>query len=288
MPHLAQELLPEMKSFCLVAPRGEILEEIITVSFLPSIRIVPELFDDYGMMGNLTKNRTRNLTIYMMDLPSKQPVDIEFVLNHVNVCGSLSIYICCIYLLFTGIDVRMITIPPLWTAIVSYRRHRLRPKSSLWAGDDSFSCSGLWGQFTFRLLLEKEGTKAISFAYIKGWKFYKLSDLQREFVRMVEAGFRHYITTFNLQALTFSRSSLLWDLHLSLGHIKYEQISPNLLSLAIKRGFKLYFEQMNLDDSPVVLTDPFVSEIWVKGTQSQARTKAFLEQYRRDRILLNY
>ncbi|KAF5940571.1 hypothetical protein HYC85_021738 [Camellia sinensis] len=88
-----------------------------------------------------------------------------------------------------------------------------------------------------RILIEKDGIRAMSFTYIKEKKFYRLGEflrdvglgrrnvgnllwnllllsyaanfkmktLQREFLRMVEAGFHPDLTTFNIRALAFQK-----------------------------------------------------------------------------------
>ncbi|KAM1328898.1 hypothetical protein ACFX2F_013116 [Malus domestica] len=88
---------------------------------------------------------------------------------------------------------------------------------------------------------------------------------------MVEAGFRPDLTTFNIRALAFSKMSLLWALHLSLEHMTHEKVVPDLVTcgcvvdayLDRRQGRNLYFSlnKINLDDSPLVLTDPFVFEV---------------------------
>uniref|UniRef100_A0A5B6YYY9 Pentatricopeptide repeat-containing protein n=1 Tax=Davidia involucrata TaxID=16924 RepID=A0A5B6YYY9_DAVIN len=158
-----------------------------------------------------------------------------------------------------------------------------------------------------RILIEKEGIRAMSFAYIKEKKFYnlgeflrdvglgrknvgnllwnlqllsyaanfKMKSLQREFLRMVEAGFQPDLTTFNIRALAFSRMSLFWDLHVSLEHMKHEDVVPDLVTygcvvdayLDKRLGRNLYFalSKMNVNDSPLISTDPFVFEVLGKG-----------------------
>nr|KAJ0191467.1 hypothetical protein LSAT_V11C800436840 [Lactuca sativa] len=100
-----------------------------------------------------------------------------------------------------------------------------------------------------RLLVEKDGIRAISLAYIRDKKFhtlgnflrdvglgrrnagnllwnllllsyaanFKMKSLQREFLNMLEAGFELDFTTFNIRVVAFSKMSLFWDLHLSPG-----------------------------------------------------------------------
>lgn len=158
-----------------------------------------------------------------------------------------------------------------------------------------------------RILLEGEGIRAISFAYIKENKFYalgqflqnvglcrrdvgnliwnllllsyaadfKMKSLQREFVRMVEAGFRPDLNTFNIRALAFSKMSLLWDLHLSLEHMTHESVAPDLVTYGcvvdaymdrrLARNLKFAFSKLNRNSSVSILTDPLVFEAMGKG-----------------------
>ncbi|KAH6825423.1 Pentatricopeptide repeat superfamily protein [Perilla frutescens var. hirtella] len=158
-----------------------------------------------------------------------------------------------------------------------------------------------------RILIEEEAIRAISFAYIKKTKFFalgrfvhdvglgrrnvgnllwnllllsyaanfKMKSLQREFVRMVEAGFSPDLNTFNIRSLAFSKMSLLWDLHLSLDHMKHEGVVPDLVTygcvvdvyLDKKLGRNLNFalSKLNSNDSVLVLTDPLVFEAMGKG-----------------------
>ncbi|XP_052183638.1 pentatricopeptide repeat-containing protein At3g42630 isoform X2 [Diospyros lotus] len=169
-----------------------------------------------------------------------------------------------------------------------------------------------------RTLIEEEGIRAMSIAYIKNRKFYslgeflrdvglgrrnvgnllwnllllsyaanfKMKSLQREFLRMVEAGFHPDITTFNIRALAFSKMSLFWDLHVSLEHMKHEQVIPDLVTygcvvdayLDRRLGMNLDFalRKMNVHASPQVLTDPCVFEAMGKG-DFHSSSEAFLE-----------
>ncbi|KAL6977906.1 hypothetical protein U1Q18_026689 [Sarracenia purpurea var. burkii] len=169
-----------------------------------------------------------------------------------------------------------------------------------------------------RILIEKEGIRAMSFAYIKNKKFYKLGEflrdvglgrrnvgnllwnllllsyaanfkmksLQREFLRMVEAGFHPDLTTFNIRALAFSKMSLFWDLHVSLEHMKHEEVIPDLVTygcvidayLDRRLGMNLDFalSKMNVYASPNVSTDPFVFEVLGKG-DFHSSSESFLE-----------
>ncbi|XP_021275549.1 pentatricopeptide repeat-containing protein At3g42630 isoform X3 [Herrania umbratica] len=113
-----------------------------------------------------------------------------------------------------------------------------------------------------RHLIEEEGIRAMSSAYIKEGKFYRLGEflndlglgrrnlgnllwnllllsyaanfkmktMQRLFLKMMDSGFRPDLTTFNIRALAFSRMSMFWDLHLSLEHMKHESVVPDLVT----------------------------------------------------------
>lgn len=158
-----------------------------------------------------------------------------------------------------------------------------------------------------RILLEGEGIRAISFAYIKENKFYdlgqflqdvglsrrdvgnliwnllllsyaadfKMKSLQRWFVRMVEAGFRPDLNTFNIRALAFSKMSLLWDLHLSLEHMTHDSVAPDLVTYGcvvdaymdrgLARNLKFAFSKLNWNSYVSVLTDPLVFEAMGKS-----------------------
>lgn len=158
-----------------------------------------------------------------------------------------------------------------------------------------------------RILIEEEGIRAISFAYIKENKFYalgrfvhdvglgrrnvgnllwnllllsyaanfKMKSLQREFVRMVEAGFSPDLTTFNIRALALSKMSLLWDLHLSLDHMRHEGVVPDLVTYGcivdayldkrLGRNLSFALSKLNSNDSVSVQTDPLVFEVMGKG-----------------------
>ncbi|KAG5089032.1 hypothetical protein GLYMA_01G132800v4 [Glycine max] len=169
-----------------------------------------------------------------------------------------------------------------------------------------------------RFLIEKEVIRAVASAYIKERKFYELGEflrdvglrrknvgnllwnlmllsyaanfkmksLQREFIGMVESGFRPDITTFNIRALAFSRMALFWDLHLSIEHMEHTKIIPDLVTFGcvvdayldrrLGRNLDFALNKMNLDDSPRLLTDPFVYEALGKGG-FQMSSEAFFE-----------
>uniref|UniRef100_A0A0A0LMJ8 Pentatricopeptide repeat-containing protein n=2 Tax=Cucumis sativus TaxID=3659 RepID=A0A0A0LMJ8_CUCSA len=104
---------------------------------------------------------------------------------------------------------------------------------------------------------------------------FKMKSLQREFLQMVDAGFNPDLTTFNIRALAFSRMDLLWDLHLSLEHMKHMNIEPDLVTYGcvvdayvdrrLGRNLEFILSKMNPDQPPVSLTDSFVFEALGKG-----------------------
>ncbi|KAG7569074.1 Pentatricopeptide repeat [Arabidopsis thaliana x Arabidopsis arenosa] len=104
---------------------------------------------------------------------------------------------------------------------------------------------------------------------------FKMKSLQREFIGMLDAGFSPDLTTFNIRALAFSRMALFWDLHLTLEHMRRLNIVPDLVTFGcvvdaymdkrLARNLEFVYNQMNLDDSPVVLTDPLAFEVLGKG-----------------------
>ncbi|CAH8356555.1 unnamed protein product [Eruca vesicaria subsp. sativa] len=104
---------------------------------------------------------------------------------------------------------------------------------------------------------------------------FKMKSLQREFIGMRGAGFSPDLTTFNIRALAFSRMALFWDLHLTLEHMRRLNIVPDLVTFGcvvdaymdrrLARNLEFVYNRMNLDDSPVVLTDPLAFEVLGKG-----------------------
>ncbi|KAM0985716.1 hypothetical protein ACFX13_013175 [Malus domestica] len=354
LPHVAQELLLEMKSDGLLPsnstlsalmlchannglfPQAEaVWNDLLYTSFVPSIQVVSQLFDVYGNAGCFEKvneilgqMRARYLSLF--------PEVYSLAISCFGKGGQLE--------LMEGALKEMISMGfPVDSA----------------TGNAFIRYYSIFGSLTemetaygrlkrSRFLIEEEGIWAMSFAYLKRSKFYELAEfvkdvglgrrnlgnllwnllllsyaanfkmksLQREFLRMVEAGFRPDLTTFNIRALAFSKMSLLWDLHLSLEHMKHEKVVPDLVTcgcvvdayLDRRLGRNLYFalNKMNLDDSPLVLTDPFVFEVLGKG-DFHASSEAFLEfqrqrewtyrklisvylkkTYRRNQIFWNY
>ncbi|PKI76826.1 pentatricopeptide repeat-containing protein At3g42630 [Punica granatum] len=114
-----------------------------------------------------------------------------------------------------------------------------------------------------RHLIQEQGVRSMSMAYIREGKFFRLGEfvrdvglgrrdlgnllwnvlllsfavnfkmksLQREFLRMTRSGFVPDIDTFNIRMLAFSRMSLFWDLHLSLQHMEHGGVVPDLVTV---------------------------------------------------------
>lgn len=199
-----------------------------------------------------------------------------------------------------------------------------------------------------RILIEEEAIRAVARAYISKNKFYKLGEflrdvglgrrntgnllwnllllsyaanfkmksLQREFLNMVEAGFRPDLTTFNVRALAFSRMCMFWDLHLSIVHMKHEGVVPDLVTYGcvvdlylerrLGRNLSFALDELDGESSPVVETDLLVFDVFGKGdfhsssevvlesskrrewTYSKLVKMYLKKQYRRNQIFWNY
>ncbi|KAM1087392.1 hypothetical protein ACFX2B_012775 [Malus domestica] len=317
-------------------PQAEaVWNEMLYTSFVPSIQVVSQLFDVYGNAGCfervneiLGQMRARYLSLL--------PEVYSLAISCFGKGGQLE--------LMEGALKEMISMGfPVDSATGNAFIRYYSIFGSLTEMETAY------GRLKrSRFLIEEEGIWAMSFAYLKRSKFYELAEfvkdvglgrrnlgnllwnllllsyaanfkmksLQREFLRMVEAGFRPDLTTCNIRALAFSKMSLLWDLHLSLEHMKHEKVVPDLVTcgcvvdayLDRRLGRNLYFalNKMNRDDSPLVLTDPFVFEVLGKG-DFHASSEAFLEfqrqrewtyrklisvylkkTYRRNQIFWNY
>lgn len=329
LPHVAQEILLEINSGSLpldnsalsalmlcYADNGlfheaqAIWDELLNSSFRPNIHIISELIEAYGRMGRFddvtrilhqASLRDSNLLpeIYVVALScfGKQG-QLELMENTLREMGSRG------FSVDSAIGNAYIIYYSLFGSLTEIEAAYGRLKRS-------------------RILIEKEGIRAMSFAYIKEKKFYRLGEflrdvglgrrnvgnllwnllllsyaanfkmksLQREFLRMVEAGFHPDLTTFNIRALAFSKMSLFWDLHLSLEHMKHEQVVPDLVTygcivdayLDKRLGMNLDFalSKMNVHASPQVFTDPFVFEVLGKG-DFHSSSEAFLEFKRKN------
>ncbi|XP_039120205.1 pentatricopeptide repeat-containing protein At3g42630 isoform X1 [Dioscorea cayenensis subsp. rotundata] len=172
-----------------------------------------------------------------------------------------------------------------------------------------------------RILIEEEAIRAVSSAYIRERKFYRLGEflrdvglrrrnagnllwnllllsyaanfkmksLQREFIRMVDAGFQPDLTTFNIRALAFSKMSMFWDLHISIEHMKHEKVTPDLVTFGcivdayldrrLGRNLSFALNKMDVESFPLISTDFMVFEVMGKG-DFHSSSEALLESMR--------
>jgi hypothetical protein len=104
---------------------------------------------------------------------------------------------------------------------------------------------------------------------------FKMKTLQREFLNMLDNGFKPDLNTFNIRVLAFSKMCMFWDLHLSLDHMKNEHVSPDLVTYGcfidaylerrLARNLSFALEKMDTGRVPVICTDPLVFEAFGKG-----------------------
>ncbi|KAJ0965559.1 hypothetical protein J5N97_026697 [Dioscorea zingiberensis] len=158
-----------------------------------------------------------------------------------------------------------------------------------------------------RILIEGDAIRAVASAYVRERKFYRLGEflrdvglgrrnagnllwnllllsyaanfkmksLQREFIRMVNAGFQPDLTTFNVRALAFSKMSMFWDLHLSIEHMKHVNVTPDLVTFGcivdayldrrLGRNLSFALDKMDVESFPLISTDSMVFEVLGKG-----------------------
>ncbi|KAK4854643.1 hypothetical protein QYF36_027117 [Acer negundo] len=323
-PHLAQELLLEMKSegflptsstlyalmLCyadngLFPQAHAIWVELLNSSFELNIQIVSDLMDAYARMGLfheiieiLNQVGLRNFSLL--------PKAYSHAISCFGKQGQLELMeIALKEMLSRG-----------FSADSATGNSFIRYYSTFGSLTEMESAYGHLKRS--RHVIDKEGIRAMSFAYLKERKFYslgvfvkdvglarkdvgnllwnllllsyaanfKMKSLQREFLKMLETGFRPDLTTFNIRAVAYSRMSLFWDLHLSLEHMRHEHVVPDLVTYGcvvdayldkrLGRNLDFAFSKMNLDDSPLVLTDPFLFEVLGKG-DFQSSSEAFLE-----------
>ncbi|KAI4352737.1 hypothetical protein L6164_006958 [Bauhinia variegata] len=311
-----------------------IWDQLINSSFVPSIEFISKLFDAYGKQGyfdgvmkilHYVDSRNFNVLpdVYSLALSCfGKEGQLELMENMLTKMVSRSFHID------SATGNAFVKYYSIFGSLEEMENAYRRLKRS-------------------RILIEKEAIRAMAFAYVQERKFYELGEylrdvglgrknvgnllwnllllsyaanfkmksLQREFLKMVEAGFHPDLTTFNIRALAFSRMSLFWDLHLSIEHMKKVKVIPDLVTygcvidayLDRRLGKNLDFalNKMNLDDHPQILTDPLVFEALGKG-DFHLSAEAFLEfkmqtptyrdlvskylkkHYRRNQIFWNY
>ncbi|KAL6013082.1 hypothetical protein ACLOJK_003572 [Asimina triloba] len=313
MPDAALQLFHEMKSagfapsavslsalmLCyadtgLFAHAQAIWDEIINSSFIPEINVISDLFDTYGKMGHFG--------------------EIHRIVNELTsrdwaLCPKLySLAISCFgkYGQLEMMEVVMKKMVSKGFKVDSVTGNAFVRFYSLFGSLAEMEAA--YGRLKrSRILIEEDAIRAMAFSYISKRRFYKLGEflrdvglgrrntrnllwnllllsyaanfrmksLQREFLRMLDAGFSPDLTTFNIRALAFSRMSMFWDLHLSIEHMKYEKVAPDLVTYGclvdayvnhrLGRNLSFALDSMNVADSPVILTDPLVFEAFGKG-----------------------
>lgn len=310
-------------------------EQLLNSSFVPSVRFISKLFDAYGKQGKF--DEVMNV-LHCVSLR-----------NFSTLPDVYSLAISCF-----GRGGQLELMEETTKEMVSRGFHMDSKTGNAFLFYYSIFGSlkemeNAYGRFKrSRFLIEKEVIRAMASAYVKERKFYELGEflrgvglgrknvgnllwnllllsyaanfkmksLQREFLRMVESGFRPDVTTFNIRALAFSRMSLFWDLHLSIEHMRHERVIPDLVTYGcvvdayldrrLGRNLDFVLNKMNVDDSSLLLTDPFVFEVLGKGDFHMS-SEAFLEystqqkwtyrvliqkylkkHYRRNQIFWNY
>lgn len=106
---------------------------------------------------------------------------------------------------------------------------------------------------------------------------FQMKNLQRGFQEMEVAGFSYDLTTFNIQALGFSRMQMFWDLHVTLIYMRKAGVAPDLVTFGAivdayisgRARFHKMFEELDelqmKELCPDVRTDPLVFEAFGKG-----------------------
>ncbi|KAJ7969461.1 Pentatricopeptide repeat-containing protein [Quillaja saponaria] len=268
MPYLAEELLHEVlvKGFgpnkstlsalmlyyaenSLFPQAQAIWEQMLNSSFLPSIQLISKIFDAYGKVGNF------NGVTEILHLVNSRNFDVlpevySLAISCFGKGGQLELMEDTLRAMISrGFSVNSAT----GNAFVKYY--------SIFGSLEEME-NAYYRLKRSRLLIEKDGIRAMSHAYIKEKKFYRLGEilrdvglgrknvgnllwnllllsyaanfkmksLQREFLRMVDSGFNPDLTTFNIRALAFSRMYLFWDIHLSLEHMKHVNVVPDLVT----------------------------------------------------------
>ncbi|KAJ4954118.1 hypothetical protein NE237_030950 [Protea cynaroides] len=329
MPYVAQQIFVEMKSegfqpglstlsalmLCyaengLFSHAKSIWEEIIASSFVPHLEVVSDLMNAYGKMGHFNE-----VTRILHEVTSR---DFDM---------STEVYSVAISCFGKGGQLEMMeaTMKEMVKSGFSVDSATANAFVRYYAVFGSLTEMEIaYGRLKkSRILIEEEAIRAVAFAYIKERKFYKLGEflsdvglgrrnvgnllwnllllsyagnfkmksLQREFLRMVQAGFSPDLNTFNIRSLAFSRMSLFWDLHVSLEHMKHEKVIPDLVTYGcvvdayldrkLGRNMNFALNKMNVDDTPIVSTEPLVFQVFGKG-DFHSSSEAFME-YKKQR-----
>lgn len=317
LPHemIIDGSLPKMPTLCALmiyyADNGlfpqarAIWDQLMNSSFVPSIQLVSKLFDAYGKHGHfdeviriLQYMNSRNFNIlpdvYSLaiscfgksgQLKLMEDTMKEMVLRGFHIGAMTGNAFLKYYSVFGSLEEMENAYGRLKRSRISIGEEAIRSMAFAYIKEEKFFELGEFvrdvglgrknvGNLLWNLLLLSYAAK------------FKMKSLQREFLRMIEAGFCPDVTTFNIRALAFSRMSLFWDLHLSIEHMTLENVIPDLVTYGcvvdayldrrIGKNLDFVLNKMNLDDYPQVLTDPFVFEALGKG-DFHMTSEAFLE-----------
>lgn len=328
MPNVAMQLFNEMKSESVTpsyatlsalmlcyAENGLFLDaqaiwsEIVNSSFVPEIQVVSDLMDAYGKMGRFDEIRRILHEVTSRDMVDLCPEVYSLAISCFGKLGQLEM-----------MEATMKQMVAKGFKVDSFTGNVFVKYYSVFGSLTEMEAA--YGRLKrSRILIEKEAIRAIASAYTRQRKFYKLGEflrdvglgrrntgnllwnllllsyavnfkmksLQREFLRMVEAGFSPDLDTFNIRALAFSRMSMFWDLHVSIEHMRHENVTPDLvtygcivdayLNRRLGRNLSFALKNMNVEHSPLVLTDPIVFEVFGKG-DFHSSSEALLESTR--------
>ncbi|CAH9145519.1 unnamed protein product [Cuscuta epithymum] len=289
----------------LVSKSLAVWDEIVNSSFVMDVQVVTKLIDVYGRMG-----RFDIVVRILRQIKIKDPTKLSHVYPLVISCfgkrGQLQ-----------QMEVMLKEMVSMGYSIDSAMGNAYVIYYSRFGSLSEMECA--YGRLkSTRLLIEEEAIRSICSAYIKEEKFYQLGEfirdvgldrrnvgnllwnvlllsyaacfkmksLQREFVRMTESGFRPDLTTFNIRLSAFSKMSLFWDLHVSIDHMKHENVVPDIVTygsiidayLERRLGRNLDFSlgKMNVNDHVSVLTDALMFEALGKG-DFHLSSEAFME-----------
>ncbi|KAK6147496.1 hypothetical protein DH2020_018408 [Rehmannia glutinosa] len=270
---------------CSIKPHG-IWDEMLNSSFVPDAKVVSELIFIYGSMRDFDM-----VTRILLQMQLKDSEMLHDIFSLAISCFGKRGQLDCMEIMIK----KMVS---MGYSVDSSTGNAYVLYSSIFGSLAEMEAA--YGRLKrSRILIEEEAIRAISFAYIKENRFYalglgrrnvgnllwnllllsyaanfKMKSLQREFVRMVKQDLVD-LNTFNIRALAFSKMSLLWDLHLSLEHMKHEAVVPDLVTYGcvvdayldrrLGRNLKFALQKLDWDDSVSILTDPLVFEVMGKG-----------------------
>lgn len=284
-----------------------IWNELWHSSYVPNIEVINQVFNAYGAMG-----RFKEIFMLLRQLKCRGFDTL--------VSEAYSVAICC-FGRFGAIELMKVALKEMKSGgleMDSKTANAFLVYYSVYG--TLFEMEGAYVHVKRSgILVESEGIRAVALAYIKNQKYYKLGEftkdvglgrrnagnllwnllllsyavnfkmksLQREFLNMIGAGFRPDVTTFNIRALAFSKMALFWDLHLTLEHMKYEGITPDVVTYGsvidaymdkrLAKSLPFALNKMDtLSNKPIVSTDQIVFDALGKG-DFHSNAEAFLE-----------